>query len=117
MRIDDIYSPDGEPSAFAFVVHYDNPNNATDVRVFVPSASSQVQCVGGRISILVAALASDTEELQSMVQNAVVTCDNIDYMGSELCPVLLSGLVEVPPGFHGCRYHALHTTYPDFFTA
>ncbi|WP_417841366.1 hypothetical protein [Terasakiella sp.] len=117
MRIDDIYSPSDEPSAFAFVVVFDNPCNASHVDVFVPDASSQVQSVGGRISVLITVLASSTEELQSMVQNAVLSCDGREYYGRDLCPVLTAGIIEVPSGFHGCKYHALHTTYPDFFRA
>ncbi|WP_135076737.1 hypothetical protein [Terasakiella sp. SH-1] len=115
MRIDDIYVPEDEPSAFAFTVTFENPCNATAVNIFVPGASSQVKSVNGKITVLIAALSETTEELQSMIRNAVLSCNGIDYVGAELRPTLSGGLIEVPPGFHGCRYHALHQVYPDFF--
>ncbi|WP_028879445.1 hypothetical protein [Terasakiella pusilla] len=115
MRINDIYEPTDEPSAFAFTVHFHNPFDSTAVDVFVPSASSQVQCISDKITVLVAALAKTTEELQSMIQNAVLICDGLEFKGSELSPTLSAGVIEVPTGFNGCQYHALHTTYPDFF--
>lgn len=117
MRINDIYSPEGEASAFAFTISFHNPFNATAVDVCVPDASCQVRSVAGRISVLIATLATDTDELQALVRNAVLICDGIQYKGHELNPVLSGGLVEVPSGFNGCRYHALHQTYPDFFMA
>lgn len=115
MRINDIYEPLDEPSAFAFTVRFNNPCGASSVDVFIPSASCQMQSVGDYIIVLVTALAMEMEELQSMIQNAVVSCDDSDYTGKELNPVLTSGLVEVPSSLNGSRFHALHNYYPDFF--
>lgn len=115
MRAKEIYGDTQMLSAFSFVIEYYVPCQE-NFEIKIVNAATVIRLrTGQSCHVLVSMLGDGFGSVIDAVKNASVVADGISFVGWELGPSLVGGIMEVDPSCKATNYIDLGAEYPDLF--